>query len=86
MRAIVVDVEPAEQLRAVEQGSGTDGVEALLDDRRPHALGARVVAIVDREQRPAGRDGLALERSVREVADAGQEARGQAATDLGDGG
>ena len=48
VRLVVVDVEQAEQRGAVEQRRGADGVEALLDDRGPDALAARVVAVVRR--------------------------------------
>ena len=50
------------------------GVEALLDHGGADALAARVVAVVDREQRPARRDRGGRERSCREVADAARYA------------
>ena len=58
-------------------------VEALLDDGGADVLAARVVAVVDGEQRPAGGDGGGRQRPLREVADARDERRRQAAADLG---
>ena len=56
------------------------GVEAFLDDRGPDVLAARVVAVVDGEERPAGGDGGGRQRPRREVADA---ARGTPPTGRG---
>ena len=62
VRPVVIDVEQAEQLGAVEQRRGADRVEALLDDRGTDALAARVVAVVDREHRTSRGDRQGRER------------------------
>ena len=86
VRLVVVDVEHAEESRCRRAAARADRVEALLDDRGADVLAARVVAVADGEQRPARGDGGALDRRPRrEVADAGEVARRQAAADLGDG-
>ena len=86
VRLVVVDVEQAEQLGAVEQRRRADGVEALLDDRGTDALAARVVAVVDGEERTALRRRPRPGSDIgREVADAREVGRRQAAADLGDG-
>ena len=63
MRPVVIDVEQAEQVVAVEERRRAQRVEALLDDRRPDVVAARVVAVADREQRPVGLDGGGRQRS-----------------------
>ena len=50
----MIDVEHAQQLRAVQERRRADGVEALLDDGRADVRATRVVAIAHREQRPPG--------------------------------
>ena len=57
VRLVVVDVEHPEQVGPVEERRRAQRVEPLLDDGGPDALAARVVAVADREQRPAGGDG-----------------------------
>ena len=69
VRPIVVDVEQAEQVGAVEQGRRAQGVEAFLDHRRAHRTAARVVRIADGEQRPTSRHGRARQGWGGEVAD-----------------
>ena len=59
------------------------GVEALLDDRRPDALAARVVSVVDREQRLERGHRGGRQRPLREVANAGDIRRRQVAAHLG---
>ena len=83
VRPVVVDVEQAEQLGAVQQRGRAQRVEALLDHCGTDVLATRVVAVVDREERPQGRHRRGRERSWREDADAGQVCRRQAPADLG---
>ena len=67
VRPVVIDVEQPEQLRAVEERRRAQRVEALLDDGGPDVLAARVVAVVDREERSARGDRRGRERAVREA-------------------
>ncbi len=80
----MVDVEHAEEIGAVEKRRGAQRVEAFLDDRGSNAFAAWVVAVADGEQRPTGRDRGARQRPRRDLADAREVGRGQAATDLRD--
>ena len=68
---------------AVEQRGRAQRVEPLLDHGGTDVLAARVVAVVDREERPQGRHRGGGERPWREDADAGQVGRRQPAADLG---
>ena len=70
VRPVVVDVEQAEEVRAVHQRRRAQRVEAFLDDGGADVLAARVVAVVDREQRLEGGHRGRRQRSLREVADA----------------
>ena len=58
-------------------------VEAFLDDRRADVRATRVVAVGDGIQRAPGGNGRCRQRARREVANAGEEACREAATDLG---
>ena len=84
VRPVVVDVEHPEQLGPVEEGSGAQRVEALLDDGRADVFAARVVAVADREQRAAGRERGVRERPGPDVPHAVEVSRRKAAADLGD--
>ena len=84
VRCVVVHVEEAEHLVAVEQRRGAHRVEALLHHGRADVGAARVVAIVGREQRTAGSDRVVREASCREIADGREVGGRQASTDLGD--
>ena len=84
VRSVVIDDEEPEQLGAVEERRGADGVVALLDHGRTHALTARVVAIVDREHRSTCGDRERGQGAGRELADAPEVARREAPTHLGD--
>ena len=53
---VVVDVQHAEELPAIEQRSDADRVEALADDVCPDVGSARIVPIADGEEWPAGSD------------------------------
>ena len=57
MGPVVVDVEDAEQVRTVHEGCATDRIEPFLDHRGAGVRSAWVIAVVDGEQGPAGRDG-----------------------------
>ena len=83
VRAVVVDVEQAEEVRAVHQRRRAQRVEAFLDDGRADILAARIVAVVDGEQRLEGGHRGGRQRSLREVADARDERRRQVAGHLG---
>ena len=56
VRFVVVDVEKAEHVVAVEQRRRAHRVETLLDDRRTDIGAPRVISVVGREQRSAGGD------------------------------
>jgi len=56
VRRVVIDVEQAKHVGSVEERRRADRVVALLDDRRPDVLAARVLAVATGEQRPAGGD------------------------------
>ena len=84
MRAVVIDVEQAEQVRAIHQRRRAQRVEPLLDHRGSDVLAARVIPVLDREQRPSQRHRRRRERSRRKVADAGQIGGRQAAADVRD--
>ena len=56
VRMVVVDVEHPEQVGPVEERRRAQRVEPLLDDGGPDALAPRVVAVADREHRPARGD------------------------------
>ena len=58
---VVVDVQHAEELPAIEQRSDADRVEALPDDVCPDVGSARIVAIADGEEWPAGGDRTACQ-------------------------
>ena len=72
MRLVVVDVEQPEELVTVEERGGAQGVEAFLHDRRPDVVAPRVVAVVDREDRPASGHGGRRQRSWRDPPDGRQ--------------
>ena len=75
VRLVVVDVEQAEDLGAVEQGRRARRVEAFLDDGGANVLAARVVAIavVANSGRRDG-DRRGRQRAGRQVAAAGEVA------------
>ena len=83
VRLVVVDVEHPEQLRAVQERCRAQRVEPFLDDGGADVLAARVVAVADREERPARGDRGRRQGPGRDVADAVQVGRRQAAADLG---
>ena len=61
------------------------GVEAFLDDGRPDVLAARVVAVVDREQRATSGDRRRRQRPRRDPRMLAEVGGRQSAADLGDG-
>ena len=83
VRLVVVDVEHPEQLRAVQERCRAQRVEPFLDDGGADVLAARVVAVADREERPARGDRGRRQGPGRDVADAVQIGRRQATADLG---
>ena len=64
MRRVVVDVEQAEQLGAVHHRRRAQRVVALLDHGGPDVGPARVVGVVDGEQRSTRGDGRGGQRPV----------------------
>ena len=83
VRSVVVDVEQPEQFGAVEERHRAQGVEALLDHRRPHRRSARIVGVAGRIERLPGDHGRRGERWRREVADRGEVLGRQPPGDLG---
>ena len=82
MRLVVVDVEQPEELLAIEQRGGAQRIEALLDDRCPDVVAARIVAVVDGEDRPASGHGRRRQRPRRDPADGREVGAGQSAAHL----
>ena len=81
MGPVVVDVQEPEDHLAVEERRRAQGVEALLDDRRPDRRAARIVGVARREHRPAGGDRQAGQGRHGELADRREVGRRQAPAD-----
>ena len=80
-RPVVVDVEQAQQLGAVEERRRADRVEALLHDGGADTRAARVIPIVPREHRSPSLHGHGGQGRLREIANGGQVPAGQATGD-----